>query len=73
MTAGGYRKRITSEEEREGYVLVLKDRLSYFPRRREAFVLTRGNQRRNARLEGYACACRGPARPHEHYFIGWPG
>jgi hypothetical protein len=69
----GYRKRISSEEEREGYVLVLKVRLSFFPRLREAFALTKGDQRRNVRLQAYECACRGPARPHEHYFIRWPG
>ena len=24
-------------------------------------------------VESYPCTCRGPDRPHEHYFISWEG
>ena len=26
-----------------------------------------------ARIESYACSCRGPEKPHEHWFVRVPG
>ena len=64
-----YSKKITSEEEQNGYVLVLKDRLSFFPPLGESFRLVQNGQLRKAKVESYKCLCRGPDEPHSHYFV----
>jgi len=68
-----YERRISSEEAREGYILVLKNRLALFPAVGEDFVLVVGGATLRARVEARPCECRGPAEPHEHYFIRHPG
>lgn len=69
MPHGTYDRKISSEEAREGYVLVDKSRLSFFPRVGQQFQLKFGATQRAAAVEARACACRGPEKPHEHYFI----
>jgi hypothetical protein len=64
-----YSKKITSEEEQKNFVLVLKDRLSFFPEEGETFKLIHDGQPRKARIESYPCICRGPDQPHSHYFV----
>jgi nucleoside 2-deoxyribosyltransferase len=68
-----YARRVSAEEAREGYVLVLKDRLSFFPPLGRPFAVSHGGTVRRAKVEARPCTCRGPERPHEHYFIRWPG
>jgi hypothetical protein len=68
-----YERRISSEEAREGYILVLKNRLALFPAVGKDFVLVVGGAALRARVEARHCECRGPAEPHEHYFIRRPG
>ncbi len=69
----GYVKRISSEEEEEGYVLVLKDKLSVFPALGQTFNLVKSGLLRRVSVESYPCQCRGPELPHEHYFVRWSG
>jgi hypothetical protein len=64
-----YSRRISSEEAREGYILVLKDRLPFFPSLGQSFDLVKDGVHRKARVKSYRCTCRGPESPHEHYFI----
>ena len=64
-----YSKKITSEEEQKNFVLVLKDRLSFFPEEGETFKLIHNGQPRKAKIESYPCSCRGPDQPHSHYFV----
>ena len=52
---------------------MLKNKLSFFPQLEEAFDLIHDDLRAKARVESYACTCRGPDLPHEHYFIRWKG
>lgn len=68
-----YRRRISSEEAREGFVLVEKSRLDFFPRPERSFTLVEGRASRVAKVESYPCECRGPEKPHEHWFIRRPG
>lgn len=68
-----YSRRISSEEAREGYVLVLKNKLSLFPSLGRDFNLAKDGVVQKARVESYPCKCRGPDLPHEHYFIRWNG
>ena len=64
-TIDSYRRRISSDEERGGYVLVEKRALGMFPPVGEEFEL--GG--RPARVRSYDCTCRGADKPHEHYVI----
>ncbi len=73
MRQGSYRRRVSTDEAREGYVLVLKNRLGIFPPIGEPFTLALGGASCRARVESVSCTCRGPERPHEHYLIRWPG
>jgi hypothetical protein len=68
-----YSRRISQEEERQGYVLVLKNRLSFFPPPGINFSLIIDDVRRTVKVESYSCTCRGPELPHEHYFMRWRG
>ena len=68
-----YARKISSEEAREGYVMVEKNRLTFFPPLGKTFELIRDDERGRARVESYRCTCRGPDLPHEHYFIRWKG
>jgi hypothetical protein len=65
----GYSRRISSEEARESYILVLKDRLPFFPSLGQSFDLIKDGVHGKATVESYRCTCRGPESPHEHYFI----
>jgi len=68
-----YSRRISSEEAKKGYVLVLKNALSMFPAQGKPFELHGGTQPRKAAVESYHCQCQGPDLPHDHYFIRWEG
>ncbi|MFN8617797.1 MAG: hypothetical protein U0837_11910 [Dehalococcoidia bacterium] len=60
-----YDRKISSEEAAEGYIMVLKDRLKFFPPAGEPFSLDGAP----ASVEARHCECRGPEKPHDHYFI----
>jgi len=68
-----YRRKISGEEAQEGYLLLTKDRLKDFPPVDEPFALIRDGDELEARVESYRCTCRGPKRPHDHWFIRPPG
>src|SRR5438132_11873405 len=64
-----YSKKITSEEEHSGHVIVLKDRLSFFPPMGRRFQMMHNGRSRRAMVESYPCSCRGPELPHSHFFV----
>ena len=68
-----YSRKISSEEEKENYVMVFKDKLSFFPTAGRTFELYQGPALKHVKVESYRCTCRGPESPHEHYFIAWKG
>jgi hypothetical protein len=68
-----YERKISSEEAREGYFLVLKNKLSFFPSTGSLFSVKVGAKEKKAAVQSYHCECRGPEEPHEHYFVRWPG
>jgi len=68
-----YSRKISSEEAKENYILVFKDKLAFFPSQGRQFDLTHGTTHKRSKVESYPCACRGPESPHEHYFIRWGG
>jgi hypothetical protein len=64
-----YSRRVSSEEAREGYLLVLKNKLRFFPPLGTGFDIVQDDVIGEAKVESYRCTCRGPDLPHEHYFI----
>jgi hypothetical protein len=68
-----YARKISGEEAKAGYLLLNKDRLRDFPSVGEVFTLTREGDEAQASVESYRCTCRGPRRPHEHWYIRPPG
>jgi len=70
---GAYSRKVSSEEAREGYLLVLKNKLHLFPPLEKRFDLLQNDVLGRAKVESYRCTCSGPELPHEHYFIRWKG
>jgi hypothetical protein len=68
-----YARKISPEEARGAYVMVVKNELPFFPHRGETFQLVHDNKLSMARVESYPCTCRGPELPHVHYFIRFKG
>jgi len=68
-----YSRKISSKEAQNNYIFILKDKLSFFPELGDIFELEEDNLKRNVKVEHYPCTCRGPDRPHQHYFIHWEG
>lgn len=71
--ADSYARRVGSQEAREGRIAVMKAALSVFPPVGQPFRATVEGKKRELRLEAYPCTCRGPEKPHEHWYISWPG
>lgn len=68
-----YERTISSFEAEQGYFLILKNKLSFFPSVGSTFSLTNGHMKKKAKIESYHCECQGPDQPHEHYFVRWSG
>lgn len=68
-----YERKISTDEANEGYFLVLKNKLSFFPIVGTPFRIKAGTRNKKAIVESYRCTCQGPDEPHEHYYIRWPG
>jgi hypothetical protein len=64
-----YERKVSSEEERESYLLVEKSALGFFPSPGTPFELETPKGKRRATVASQPCTCRGPEKPHEHYFI----
>jgi hypothetical protein len=67
-TESVYSRTISREEAAEGYFMVLKDQLAFFPIG-VSFQLARGASSRKSEVESRPCTCRGEDKPHRHYFV----
>jgi hypothetical protein len=68
-----YSRRISSKEAEKSFIFILKNKRSFFPDLKDNFVLGDAKLSREVWVDSYPCTCRGPDRPHEHYFIPWEG
>lgn len=68
-----YSRKISKSEANNNFIFILKNKLSFFPPLGEDFILKDDNVSHQAKVESYPCTCRGPDRPHEHYFIKCDG
>ena len=64
-----FTRTVSAEESVEGYIMVPKNELRYFPPGNKRFLLVDEGKRRKVKVESYHCECRGPEKPHEHYFL----
>ena len=68
-----YLRKISSKEADENFIFILKNKLSFFPELGTTFELTNKELSKEVKVDSYPCTCRGPEKPHEHYFIRWEG
>ncbi|MBI2428831.1 MAG: hypothetical protein HYV29_08560 [Ignavibacteriales bacterium] len=68
-----YERKISSEEAKQGYFLILKNKLNFFPAISSPFLVKVGAKKKKAVVESYRCECQGPDEPHDHYFVKWSG
>lgn len=66
-----YSRKLSKKEANSGFIFILKNKLSFFPELGEKFELTNNDLSKEVKVDAYPCACRGPEKPHEHYFIRW--
>ncbi len=62
-------RKISAEEAAEGYIMIPKNELGFFPLVNKNFQLFDEGKQRKAKIKTYHCECRGPEKPHEHYFL----
>lgn len=63
------RRKISGEEARENYIMVLKKDLDFFPKVGKPFKLKVGGKEFESRVLAVECWCQGPQKPHSHYRI----
>lgn len=68
-----YSRKISRAEAQKDFIFILKNKLSFFPPLGDNFELVNDEVSKEVKVESYPCTCRGPERPHEHYFIRWEG
>jgi hypothetical protein len=68
-----YSRKISSKEAEKGFIFILKNKLSFFPALNDNFILEDGKLSQEVCVDSYPCTCRGPERPHEHYFVRFEG
>jgi hypothetical protein len=64
-----YEKRISSEEARGGFILILKDNLRDFPPVGTSFPIMYRGIKYTSRVNSINCTCAGPKKPHQHYHL----
>ncbi len=62
-----YRRKISGEEARERYIMILKNALDFFPKIGKPFKLKVKDKEVDIYVEAVECWCMGPKKPHSHY------
>lgn len=74
MTAQNiYSRKISSKEAQKGVIMILKNKLSFFPPLGSSFKILNEGPPKTMAVDSYPCTCRDPELPHDHYFIRWKG
>ncbi|MFH1788747.1 MAG: hypothetical protein ABH834_05160 [Candidatus Altiarchaeota archaeon] len=72
MEKGLYSKKISSEEARCGFILILKDKRKMFPESGKRFELNHHGNKFPVVVDEIACECVGPEKPHVHFHLHIP-
>ena len=67
-----YEKKISSEEARCGFILILKNKRWMFPASGRRFNLCYRGNKLPVVVDEIACECVGPEKPHVHYHLHVP-
>lgn len=73
MKSTVYSRKISSKEAHDGFIFILKNKLSFFPALKSEFTLIKDGSPQKVKVDSYPCTCQGLDKPHEHYFINWEG
>ena len=68
-TTTQYRRKVSAEEVQEGFILVLKDNLEFFPKIDTPFKLSIDNEKHEAVLKAHDVWSVGPRKPQMQYRI----
>lgn len=64
-----FRRKLSAEEARESYIMILKRDLDFFPKVGKPFKLNVGSKDFDTHIQSIECWCQGPKKPHSHYRI----
>jgi hypothetical protein len=62
-----YRRRLSTTEVEEGFILILKDKVKLFPDVGKPFNLRFKGKDFRTRVKAIDCTCQGPDEPHVHW------
>jgi hypothetical protein len=65
----GYKRTLSADEVRDKVVMVTSEALRFFPKPFRKFTMITGDSQHEVAVEAKECTCRGPANPHEHYWL----
>lgn len=68
-----YGRRAMPEEVERGALFIAKTALPFFPPTGTPFALETVSGTAEVAIEAVHCICRGPEKPHEHYWLPVPG
>lgn len=64
-----YQRTLSHDEIQENRVMIMNDALKFFPKPFRKFSLAVGEKTFELAVEAEDCECRGPAQPHQHYWL----
>ncbi|MGE5415173.1 MAG: hypothetical protein ACM3UZ_00140 [Acidobacteriota bacterium] len=64
-----YRRKVSQEESRDCKLMVMKSDLKKFPPIGNTFKALLDDQPVTAQVEAVFCQCRGPQKPHDHFWL----
>lgn len=68
-----YKRRISGEEEKGNFILVLKNVLAQFPNINEEFSIKFKGREFPCKIVAVSCECMGADKPHVHYYLACRG
>lgn len=68
-----YTRRLSGEEIKGRFIMVMKNELKIFPKVGTGFKLKINEQVFDAQVDAVECWCMGPKKPHSHYHIKYDG
>lgn len=64
-----YKRKLSLDESKAGYLLIKKDALRMFPEPGKEFEVKVSGENHKAIITPVRCTCMGPDSPHEHYHL----
>jgi len=64
-----YRRTLSQEEVQGTKLMIMKEALKFFPKPFKKFSLAIGEKTFELAVEAEDCQCRGPAQPHQHFWL----